>query len=79
MMDKMILQGISEVARLHLGWTGGDLSPEMRLVEDLRLDQPAKALDYFERALAVNPNMDGVSNTVDLLRVLLREQRKNAI
>lgn len=37
-MDEMILQGISEVARLHLGWTGGVLSPEMRLVEDLRLD-----------------------------------------
>jgi tetratricopeptide (TPR) repeat protein len=45
----------------------------------LRLDQPAKALEYFERALAVNPNMDGVSNTVDLLRALLREQRKHAI
>jgi tetratricopeptide (TPR) repeat protein len=45
----------------------------------LRRDQPARALEYFERALAVNPNMDGVSNTVDLLRALLREQRKNAI
>ena len=38
MIDEAILQGISEVARLHLGWEGGDLSPEMRLVEDLRLD-----------------------------------------
>lgn len=38
MSDEMILHGISEVARLHLGWEGGDLSPEMRLVEDLRLD-----------------------------------------
>jgi acyl carrier protein len=37
-MDEMILQGISEVARVHLGWKGGELSPEMRLVEDLRLD-----------------------------------------
>jgi tetratricopeptide (TPR) repeat protein len=45
----------------------------------LRLDQPARALHYFERALAVNPNMDGVSNTVDLLRTLMREQRKHAI
>jgi tetratricopeptide (TPR) repeat protein len=45
----------------------------------LQLDQPAKALDYFERALAVNPNMDGVSNTVDMLRALLRERKKNAI
>jgi acyl carrier protein len=38
MIDETILQAISEVARLHLGWEGGDLSPEMRLVEDLRLD-----------------------------------------
>ena len=38
MIDETILQGISEVARLHLGWTGGDLTPDMRLVEDLRLD-----------------------------------------
>lgn len=32
-----ILAGIAEVARLHLGWEGA-LTPEMRLVEDLRLD-----------------------------------------
>jgi acyl carrier protein len=38
MNDTLILQGIAEVARLHLGWEGPDLSPEMRLVEDLRLD-----------------------------------------
>jgi acyl carrier protein len=38
MSDDSILQGISEVARVHLGWEGGVLSPEMRLVEDLRLD-----------------------------------------
>ncbi len=37
MNDKAILAGIAEVARLHLGWEGG-LAPEMRLVEDLRLD-----------------------------------------
>ncbi|HYU32335.1 MAG TPA: acyl carrier protein [Thermoanaerobaculia bacterium] len=38
MRDEMILHGISEVARAHLGWEGADLSPEMRLIEDLRLD-----------------------------------------
>jgi len=38
MRDETIIHGISEVARLHLGWTGGELAPEMRLVEDLRLD-----------------------------------------
>ncbi|HVS00295.1 MAG TPA: acyl carrier protein [Thermoanaerobaculia bacterium] len=37
MRDEAILVGIEEVAREHLGWEG-DLSPEMRLVEDLRLD-----------------------------------------
>jgi acyl carrier protein len=38
MIDETILQTISDLARLHLGWEGPDLSPEMRLVEDLRLD-----------------------------------------
>ncbi len=38
MSDEAILHGISEVARLHLGWEDGELTPEMRLVEDLRLD-----------------------------------------
>jgi acyl carrier protein len=37
MNDEEILAGIADVARLHLGWEGG-LAPEMRLVEDLRLD-----------------------------------------
>jgi acyl carrier protein len=37
MTDEAILAGIGEVARHHLGWHG-DLSPEMRLIEDLRLD-----------------------------------------
>jgi aryl carrier-like protein len=32
-----ILAGIGEVAREHLGWEGA-VTPEMRLVEDLRLD-----------------------------------------
>jgi len=32
-----ILAGIAEVAREHLGWEG-PVTPEMRLVEDLRLD-----------------------------------------
>ena len=32
-----ILDGITEVARTHLGWEGV-LRPELRLVEDLELD-----------------------------------------
>ncbi len=37
MNDETILAGILEVARLHLGWQG-PLTPDMHLVEDLRLD-----------------------------------------
>ena len=37
MSDGEILDGIAEVARVHLGWEE-ELAPEMRLVEDLRLD-----------------------------------------
>jgi acyl carrier protein len=32
-----VLDGIAAVARRHLGWEG-ELSPGMRLIEDLRLD-----------------------------------------
>ncbi len=35
--DGEILDGIAEVARIHLGWEG-DLRPGLRLVEDLELD-----------------------------------------
>ena len=45
----------------------------------LRLDQPARALERFEQALAVNPNLDSVRETIELLRALLVQQRKNAI
>jgi acyl carrier protein len=37
MSDTIILDGIAQVVREHLGWEG-PLTPEMRLVEDLRLD-----------------------------------------
>jgi acyl carrier protein len=37
MSEAAILAGIGEVARRHLGWDG-EVTPEMRLVEDLRLD-----------------------------------------
>ena len=35
--DALIIDGIAEVARVHLWWTE-ELRPEMRLVEDLELD-----------------------------------------
>ncbi len=45
----------------------------------LQLDRPAQALDYFERALAVNPNMGSVEETVETLRKLLLQKRKDMI
>jgi len=45
----------------------------------LRLDEPARALERFEQALAVNPNLDSVRETVEALRTLLIQQRRNAI
>jgi tetratricopeptide (TPR) repeat protein len=45
----------------------------------LRLDEPARALERFEQALAVNPNLDSVRETVEALRALLIQQRRNAI
>ena len=37
-----------------------------------------KALDYFEKALAVNPNMEGVAASVEALRRLVAQQRRRA-
>jgi tetratricopeptide (TPR) repeat protein len=45
----------------------------------MRMDQPERALEYFERALRVNPNMETVQHTAELLRELLIKRRKNAI
>ncbi len=45
----------------------------------LQLDQPARALEYFERALAVNPNLSSVVDTVEMLKRLLIQRRKDTI
>jgi tetratricopeptide (TPR) repeat protein len=45
----------------------------------LQLDQPARALEYFERALAVNPNLSSVLDTVEMLKRLLSQRRKDTI
>jgi tetratricopeptide (TPR) repeat protein len=45
----------------------------------LKLGDPARALPYFERALAVNPNLTQVEQTVEMLRRLLIERRKDTI
>jgi tetratricopeptide (TPR) repeat protein len=45
----------------------------------LQLDQPAKALDYFQRALKVNPNLESINETVEMLKPLLIQRRKDTI
>lgn len=38
-----------------------------------------RALDYFQRALAINPNMEGVRSSVETLQRLLSEKKKRYI
>jgi len=45
----------------------------------MQLDQPATALTYFERALAVNPNLESTRQTIELLKTLLIQRRKDTI
>ena len=44
-----------------------------------RLENYDKALAYFERALAINPNMEGVAVNVVALRKLVTDRSKRAI
>lgn len=45
----------------------------------LQLDRPDKALEYFRRALAVNPNMDEVQSMVERLEELEARRRARSI
>jgi tetratricopeptide (TPR) repeat protein len=45
----------------------------------LQLGQPERALPYFERALAVNPNMEQVERVIEQLKALLAQRRKDSI
>ena len=45
----------------------------------LQLDQPARALEYFEKALAVNPNLSRVEDTIEELKALVIQRRKDSI
>jgi len=45
----------------------------------LQLDQPDKALEYFRRALEVNPNMDGVQTMIERLEALEARRRQRSI
>lgn len=44
-----------------------------------RLEEYDKALEYFRRALAVNPNMAGAQENIQALEELLREKRRKMI
>ena len=48
-----------------------------RLRDDL--DRPAKALDYLQQALRVNPNLESVQQTVEMLKSMLIQRRKDTI
>ena len=43
-----------------------------------QLQEWDKALEYFEKALAVNPNMEGVAVNIEALRRLVAQQRRRA-
>jgi len=45
----------------------------------LQLDRPAQALDYLQQALRVNPNLESVQQTVEMLKAMLIERRKDTI
>jgi tetratricopeptide (TPR) repeat protein len=45
----------------------------------LQLGKPAEALQYFERALDVNPNLAGIEQAVQTIRQFLEQQRKDTI
>jgi tetratricopeptide (TPR) repeat protein len=40
----------------------------------LGLDEPRKALEWFERAVTVNPNMDTIQSYIQQIREFLRNQ-----
>ena len=44
-----------------------------------KLDQPMRALEYYEQALGVNPNLDGVRDAIEILRNELIRQRRESI
>jgi tetratricopeptide (TPR) repeat protein len=45
----------------------------------LQLGQPEKALEHFERALAVNPNLSQVGMAIEQLKSVLIKKRKDTI
>jgi acyl carrier protein len=77
MNERSILAGIAAVAREHLGWEG-PLTPEMRLVEDLRLDSirlltlAAEVENRFRVLLAEEDEL-GIETVGDLVAIVGRK------
>ena len=72
--DEVILAGIGEVARVHLGWEG-TVTPELRLVEDLRLDSIrlltlAAEVENRFRVLLDEGDEAGIETVGDLVAVV---------
>jgi len=73
-----VIDGITEVARVHLGWDG-ELRPEMRLVEDLELDSLKRltlALEvenHFRICLDEESAILTVGDLVEIIRERLDE------
>ena len=77
MTDAAILAGIEEVARVHLGYAG-ELTPEMHLVEDLRLDSIRLLTLAAEVENHVRLRLDeldeaGIETVGDLLGIVRRK------
>ncbi len=75
--EAVILAGITEVARRHLGWEGA-LSLEMRLVEDLRLDSIrlltlAAEVENRFRVLLNEVDEAGIETVGDLVAIVRRK------
>ena len=72
--DEVILAGIAEVARAHLGWNGS-VTPDLRLVEDLRLDSIrlltlAAEVENRFRVLLDEADEAGIETVGDLVAVV---------
>ncbi|MFL6195716.1 MAG: acyl carrier protein [Thermoanaerobaculia bacterium] len=77
MTEELILAGITDVAQAHLGWEGG-LTPELRLVEDLRLDSLrlltlAAEVENRFRILLDELDEGGIETVGDLVAVVRRK------
>lgn len=74
MTDCEILDRVGELAREHIGWEG-DLSPSMRLVEDLELDS-LKALTLVVEVenqfrIRLEPEVEaGIATMSDLVKAI---------